>query len=96
MTQKNDNKCPICKNKLKNTIKEEIIKTRLENRKEITIENLPIRECTVCDYTEVPQKSEELKDIVKYLVKRELKKSTVKNETNTNNRFMKLIKKIIS
>lgn len=58
-----------CGGNFKNITVEHYVKTRLETKR---IENLPANECTICGSVQLSDKSEEVIETIKFLVKREM------------------------
>lgn len=59
-------KCHLCGNDLKRTIGSSVINTRLEDKKQLVVEDLKFINCTVCSYKELDP---EYEDIPKELLK---------------------------
>lgn len=73
------NKCKKCNNNsFKETTIQHLIKTRDENRKEVRIENLPVKECNICGTQMFPERSEEVIDIIKQVVQQEMERAAEK------------------
>lgn len=93
-------KCPNCKNgKLKYTQIKHTIRTRHEKRNELNIENLPVKECNVCEFMEVQKKGEEGIAAVKLLVKNEMEKIAKEEQEELQKKsknLFSIIKRIIS
>lgn len=75
--------CNKCGGRLRHTTKTHSIKTRLESHKEMNIENLPIEECTICGEIEMSERSQEIIQTVKHMVKTEMQKNVDREKKHT-------------
>lgn len=72
-------KCKTCNNSsFKETTIQHLIKTRDGNRKEMCVENLPVKECNICGTQIFPERSEEVINIIKHIVQQEMERAAEK------------------
>jgi len=65
-------KCRHCGGTFKNSTKEYIIETRHMLKPKMTIENLPVEECSICGAIEIPKSSEQIIQILRNKLRREM------------------------
>lgn len=91
--------CPKCyKGKIKYTRTEYTVKTRHVNRNELKFENLPVKECTICDFVEIQKIGEEMIEAIKLVIKNEMQRMSEdeqKEIKQKKNVLLSTLKKII-
>lgn len=68
------NRCTVCEGKFKRSTKKHVIRTRHQEKGQITIENLPVLQCSVCGHVEIPEESEAVIAAIRASVRRDMER----------------------